>query len=54
MIYHKRHAKKLALLLAGSLLFTNISVYASTDSDTSFSADETDISGAGDTQASSA
>ena len=54
MIYHKRHAKKLALLLAGSLLFTNISVYASTDSDISFSADEADISGSGDTQASSA
>lgn len=52
MIYHKRRAKKLALLLAGSLLFSNIPVYASTDSDISVSADEADISVSGDTQTS--
>lgn len=42
MIYHKQHGKKrtLALLLAGSVLFTNIPVSANAVSDVELSADE--------------
>lgn len=42
MIYHKQHSKKrtLALLLAGSVLFTNIPVSANAVSDVELSADE--------------
>lgn len=42
MIYHKQHSKKrtLALLLAGSVLFTNIPVSANSVSDIELSADE--------------
>lgn len=42
MIHHKQHGKKrtLALLLAGSVLFTNIPVSANTVSDVELSADE--------------
>ena len=42
MIHHKQHGKKrtLALLLAGSVLFTNIPVSANAVSDIELSADE--------------
>lgn len=42
MIHHKQHGKKrtLALLLAGSVLFTNIPVSANAVSDVELSADE--------------
>ena len=42
MIHHKQHSKKrtLALLLAGSVLFTNIPVSANAVSDVELSADE--------------
>ena len=55
MIYHKKHRKRqtLALLLAGSLMLANVSVYAADDNDFSFSVDESDASDTTSTETTS-